>query len=198
MATSIVGLNALSYPSYFNPSIINASALNPVTSFPVPLISTVPMVPTISTITPGSLPNTVLAPILPSVFASQDVNNDRNLREQVTNYFFDKLLKNWLKYHFLELYQLVIVSNGTANLIKDMAQATTNTKNDATENSIKYTFLVDNYMTKKDIYTLISQFRKINGLNWWDIKHYADKVRSYIKHKVTKTIKKDIVRSTKS
>jgi len=199
MATSIVGISSLSsYPlSYVNPSVINASALTPSTSFVVPGISNIPMVPTVSTITSTSLSNTVLAPVLPSVISYQDVNADRNLIAQVTDYFFDKLLKNWLKYHFLELYQLVNVSNGTADLIKDMKEATTNIKNDPTENGIKYTFLVDNYMTKNDINKLLSQFRKINSLNWWDLKNYSDKVRHYILHKVTKCIKRDIIRNNK-
>jgi len=163
----------------------------------IPGFSNVPMVPTISAITSASLSNTYMTPLLPSVISYQDVNGDRNLRAQVTDYFFDKLLKNWLKYHFLELYHLVSINNGTATLIKDIKEATSNVKNDPTENGIKYTFLIDNYMTKNDIYKLLSQFRNMNNLNWWDLKHYSDKVRHYILHKVSKCITKDIIKTSK-
>ena len=82
------------------------------------------------------------------------------------------------------------------DLIKNISQAKTNLKNDPVENGIKYTFLVDNFMTKKNIYKLLSQFRKLNDLNWWDLKNYSHKVRQYIHYKVTKFIKKNINESS--
>ena len=192
MANLIVNPYSTMYPystmSYVNPTVINATALTPSTSFPV--ASVVPIVPTVT-----SLTNTIMAPLAPSVVSYQDVNADRNLRSEVTEYFFEKILKNWLKYHFLELYQMVVVSGGKANLIGDVTQIASNTKNDPTENAIKYEFIVDNFMTKNDVYKLLGQFRKINSLNWWDLKHYSDKVRHYIFHKVSKQMKKEVVRS---
>jgi hypothetical protein len=137
-----------------------------------------------------------MTPILPSVISYQDVNADRNLKTKVVETFFDKLLKNWLKYHYLELYQLVSVSNGTASLIKDISQAATNNKNDPTENGIKYTFLVENYINKNKLYKLLNKFRKFNNLNWWDLKYYSDKVRHYILHQVSRSIKRDITSTT--
>lgn len=196
MATPIISLNPLSPFPHISPSVISASALTPSTTIPVSLIPTVPTVPTIASIS-TSLSNTVMGPIYPSIISYQDVNSDHNLRRQVTEYFFDKLSKNWLKYHYLELYQLVNVNNGTASLIKDMSQAETNNKNIPAENSVKYTFIVDNYINKNDLYKLISRFRKMNNLNWWDLKKYSDKVRHYILHKISKAIKNDINKGTK-
>jgi len=172
------------YPYPYNPTIINASALTPNTTFPVPVVPTV-----------ASLTNTIMAPLAPSVVTYQDVNGDRHLRTEVTEHFFDKVLRNWLKYHYLELYQMVVVSNGKASLIKDIAQVTSNTKNDPSENAVKYEFIVDNYMTKNDVYRLLNKFRKINSLNWWDLKHYSDKVRHYILHRVSRQMKKEIIKA---
>ena len=95
----------MSYPYFNNP---NLNSYYPYSLQP----SVISLVPTISSVTPSLLTNTMFSPILPSVYSYQDINGDRNLRIQVTNYFFDKLLKNWLKYNFLDLYQLINVSNG--------------------------------------------------------------------------------------
>jgi hypothetical protein len=178
--TSIVGFNSYSYPSYVNPTVISASAFTPSTSYPVSYYSTVPTVPTISAITSASLANTIMGPFMPSVMPVQDVNADKSLRRQVTNYFFDKVSQNWLKYSYLELYNYVNVNNGEASLIKNIKDAETNTKNDPAENAIKYTFIVNNYITKNDVYKLLSNYRKKHHCNWWDLKKLSSGVKRYI------------------
>ena len=178
--TSIVGFNSFSYPSYVNPTIISASAYTPSTAFAVPLYSTIPTVPTISTITSTPLSNTIMGPLMPSIVPIQDVNADKHLRRQVTHYFFDKVLQNWLKYSYLELYCYFNVNNGKASLIKNIKDAETNTKNDPVENAIKYTFMVENYITKNDVYKLLSNYRKSHHCNWWDLKKLSSSIKRYI------------------
>ena len=166
------------------PTVVSASALTPSTAFPVSLVPTVASV----------LPN---YPYFPNVVAYQDVNADSNLRRQVTDMFFEKVLNNWMKYQFLDLYSMVSVSGGSAQLVKNLDQVKTNTKNDPAENSVKYEFLIDNFLTKNDVYNLLGKFRKMNNLNWWDLKHHSDKVRKYIHHKVRKYILRQIVEGKK-
>jgi hypothetical protein len=191
MTTSIVGINPLIYSQQYPLSnILSYPAISNHNVFSTSGISNIPT-------TSITLSNTIMPSILPNVVSYQNVNNDRNLRKQVTDYFFDKLLKNWLKYQFLELYQLVNINNGIVSLIKDISEVNTNTKTDPAENSIKYNFLIENYMRKKDIFKLLSKFRKLNNLNWWDLKHHSDKIRYYILYKVSKYIKKDIMKNNK-
>lgn len=92
---------------------------------------------------------------------------------------------------------MVVVSGGSAHLVKDVNQVKTNTKSDPTENAIKYEFIIDNFLTKNDVYNLLGKFRKLNNLNWWDLKQYSDKVRSFIHHKVRKYMVKQIVEGKK-
>jgi hypothetical protein len=176
-------------PYYYQPTqtVISASTLTPSTALAVPLV------PTISSVM-SNLPN---YPLFPNVFTYQDVNADSNLRRQVTDMFFEKILKNWMKYHYLDLYAMVTVSGGSAQLVKDINQVKTNIKSDPAENAIKYEFLIDNFLTKNDVYNLLGKFRKMNNLNWWDLKEHSDKVRSFIHHKVRKYMVKQIVEGKK-
>lgn len=179
------GNSTLTYPSLIYPTsqIISATALTP--------SSLIPSVPTISSLINLSsyMP---LQPIYPGVVSYPDVNANRELRQQVTDYFFDKVIRNWLKYHYLALYNLVTVSSGVASLIKDIKHIETNTRNDPSENAIKYEFIVDHFLTKNDVYVLLDKFRKLNRLNWWDLKHHSDKVRKFIEHKVKKYMLRQI------
>lgn len=177
-----------SYPSFPTSQIISATALTPSSLIP----PTFPSVPTVSSLINLSS-YAPLRPIYPSVISYPDVNSNRELRRQVTEYFFDKVIKNWLKYHYLSLYDLVVVSGGVASLIKDVKHIETSSKSVPSENAIKYEFIIDNFLTKNDVYTLLDKFRKINQLNWWDLKHHTDKVRKYIEHKVKKYMLSQIV-----
>jgi hypothetical protein len=127
-------------PYIYQPTqtVISASTLTPNTTLAVPLL------PTVASIMP-TLPN---YPLFPSVFTYQDVNADSNLRRQVTEMFFEKVLKNWMKYHYLDLYSMVTVSGKSAQLVTDVNQVKTNTKSDPVENSIKYEFIIDNFLLK--------------------------------------------------
>jgi hypothetical protein len=199
--TSIVCFNSFSYPlSYVNPTVISASAYTPSTTFAVPLYSTIPTVPTISTISTissASLANTIMSPIMPSILPVQDVNADKNLRRQVTNYFYDKVSQNWVKYSYLELYNYFTVNNGEVSLIKNIKDAETNTKNDPVENAIKYTFIVKNYITKNDVYKLLSNYRKEHRCNWWDLKKLSSSVKRYIFSNINEYILDEIASQSK-
>ncbi len=94
---------------------------------------------------------------------------------------------------------LVVVVDNKASLIKDISESETKTiqKNDPHENGIKYEYIVDNFITKKDVYVLLSKFRKLSQLNWWDLKKHSDKIRKFIQHKVSKYMKNEILSKKK-
>ena len=129
-------------PNVFNPFVI--SPVNPLNSLipnpliPNPLISLNPLIPR-----------------YPNVVAFQDVNNDRNLKAQVIAYFYTKIVNNWLRYHYLDLYQMFQISNGKAILSKNISD--TNTSKNDNENEIKLQYMIDNYLTKNDLLKLFYQ-----------------------------------------
>lgn len=174
-----------------NPSILFPSLISPTVN-PLSLTSSLtplsPIIPLVSTIA-STLPSSMISPSTLYPYAAMpalypDINSDKNLRKQVSEYFYNKVYNNWLKYQYLELYQMVSVKNGVASL-------TANTS-DKENNQIKYDFIVKNFLTKNDIYTLLEKFRKINNLNWWDLKKYTNQIRKFIQHKVTKYMKNEL------
>lgn len=189
--TNVNGTITTTYPPFIYPSstTISASVLTPSTMFPVPLVPTVAGLSSITT-------HPFVNPLIPSIVSYPDVNSNKELRRDITEYFFEKLVNNWLKYHYIELYHMLVVNGEQVSLIKDINLMTSNNKNDPKENALKYQFLLINYFPKNDVYKLLDKFRKVNGVNWWDIKHLSDDVRKFIQHKVTKYMKKQIMGPT--
>jgi hypothetical protein len=190
------------YP-FLYPSVttVSASALTPSTTFPVSTaiagINPFGTYPYNNPLSPYPYNNGLLYPfapnpLIPSVVTYPDVNANPELKRDIVEYFFEKIVNNWLKFHFTELYHLLVVNGDNVSLIKDINQASSNTKNDPKENNLKYQFLLINYFAKSDLAKLLAKFRKVNGVNWWDLKNISDDVRHFIKHKVTKYIKQEI------
>lgn len=170
-------------PQLMMPTTITANALTPNTQFFVPpIMTTLPGMTTLTT--PSSM-------VLPSTIIYPDVNNDRDLRHQVASYFMKKILGNWLKYHFLDVYPLISISGGSPKLISDIKQEESN--KDTKNNDLKYDFIVKEYINEHYITKLLNKYRKRNGVDWWDLKHFSDKIRKYIGTKLYKHIKHDIV-----
>jgi hypothetical protein len=189
-STSNNGMITSVYTPIIYPSstVISASALTPSSMVPISLVPTVASLTNFSAITTHPLINT----LIPSVVTYPDVNSNKNLTSEITEYFFEKLVNNWLKYQYIELYHMLQVNGDQVSLIKSLDQMATNTKSDPKENALKYQFLLINYFPKSDVQRLLNKFRKHKGVNWWDIKHMSDDVRKFIQHKVTKYIQKQI------
>ena len=182
-------LSTVTVPSVLNQTVISASAMP---SLPA-ITSTIPVtlfsVPTVASIIG---PNPSILSLIPSVVAYPDLNQDKNLRREIIDYIYDKVINNWLKYYYLGLYKLFVVENGKVNLVKTFEAADKNNKIDNTENMKKYEFMLSNYFDKKDVSRLLDRFRKKHGINWWDIKKRSDKFRSYLENKVLRYIYKQI------
>lgn len=174
----LITTSTIPMPTIVSTPILQPSLLNPI----MPQLLS-PMTPQL--LSPMMQP--AFIPVYPNTVSYQDVNNDRNLKAQVVEYFYNKILKNWLKFHYTDLFHLLTVSDGKVVLTKNVNDTENNIKN----NDIKYEYLVDNFFRKKDILQLLSKFRKINSLNWWDLKQHSDKVRMYVHHKVKQYMKQD-------
>jgi hypothetical protein len=201
---SINGTVTTSYTPLIYPSntTISASALTPSSAYPVPLVPTVATVATnglglglglgLNGLAPLST-HPYFNPLIPSVVTYPDVNSNADLRREITEYFFEKIVNNWLKYHYVKMYHMLTVNGDNVSLVKSIDQIASNNKNDPKENAIKYQFLLINYFAKNDVYKLLDKFRKTNRVNWWNIKHMSDDVRKFIQHKVMKYMKKQIM-----
>jgi hypothetical protein len=155
------------------------------------LISPTAITPNPLFVTPNLLyPRTVPLMQLPSIVSYPNLNTDSDLRRKVTEYFYDKLKSNWMKYHFLDLYQMIHVKDNTASLISNLSNLESEEKEKHA--NIKLQFLLNNYLSKNDLYMLLKKFVKINQLNWWDLKKHSDKVKLFIHHKISKYIKQEI------
>lgn len=182
-------LSTVTVPTILNQTVITASA---VPSLPT-VTSTIPItlysVPTVASVI-GT--NPIALSLIPSVVAYPDLNQDKTLRREVTDYIYDKVINNWLKYYYLGLYKLFVVENGKVSLVKTFEAADKNSKTDNTENMKKYEFMLNHYFDRKDVSRLLDKFRKKHGINWWDIKKRSDKFRSYLEDKVLRYIYKQI------
>jgi hypothetical protein len=139
-------------------------------------------------------PTTTVYPVNPLYPTNvyPDVNSDKHLRKQTTEYFTNKIRNTWLKYNYLEIYDFVKVDGQTVTLISNMSELENNRKSVQTSPNLKHDYIVRNYLRRSDIYVLLEKFRKINDINWWDIKKHSDKFRKFVQYKLTKYIKANI------
>ena len=168
-----------SYPIY-QPTVttVAASAVSP-----FPYIATVPTVQTVY-----SVNNYLPTPLYPSVITYPDVNANRQLRNNVIDYFYNKIVGNWLKYQYVDLYKLLEVTNGTVSFIKSMNNLNSSDK----DINAKYDFMLRNYLNRETVSKLLDKFRRKNNINWWNIKDHTDVVRKYIKSKLEKFMKSQV------
>jgi hypothetical protein len=174
-------------------------------SINVPLQSNlvIPYIPTVSSVMNigANIPNSILSgyvmpqsiPLYPSVISYPDVNTNSDLRREVTEFFYNKVINNWLKYSYIDLYQMFIIKGDKVEIIHAIDDMKTNTKSSADDNMKKYKYMVANIISKNDVYKLLEKFRKINNINWWDIKKYADKFKKFVEVKMVKYITNTIL-----
>lgn len=169
------------------PTVISASTYSP-----LPYQTVIPIVNTVGSVFNYPINYPVINPIYPSIVTYPDVNGNKHLRKQITEYFTEKIRNNWLKYHYLEIYGFVKVEGQSAKLISNLSEFDSNAKNSQSDSTIKHHFIIHNYLKQNDIYVLLEKFRKLNDLNWWDIKKHSDKFRKFVQYKLTKYIKAQI------
>ena len=118
-----------------------------------------------------------------------DVNNDPNLRNQMTAYFFEEFIY-WLakneRYYKLLSYLSVKGGNVVNEYDKD-------NKPEHKELKLKY-FI--NTFNKYDISELLENFCRENRVNWWDLKKDGVKgpLKNYIYSKIKSFLKKKLAR----
>ena len=154
-------------------TLVSPMALNPIA--PAPLIN----------------PYYVASNALPGPYvAYNNVNNDPNLRKETVSFFWHKVLR-WVKYSssYTDLYTYIVLKDNKVLIARD-----NNPKNNETEHIMKYEFIIDEIIEKKDLYKILDKFCKINSVNWWDLKKdgVADKVKIYIHYRIKDYLKQNL------
>lgn len=116
------------------------------------------------------------------------VNDDPNLRKQITEYFYNKIVKSWSLYHYKNLLDLIVIENNKPTLIKNLNNIDKNVNNNEEKNK----YLLSKYLTKKILYELLKEFVVKQNLNWWDVKLNQYELRTFIHKKVKKMMEKNI------
>ena len=118
-----------------------------------------------------------------------DVNNDPNLRNQMTKYFYEEFVY-WLAMNdrYKKILTLLTVKDGKVINMNDNEN-----KPEHIELKIKY---IISQIDDSDMYELIGKFCKENRVNWWDLKKEGIKgpLKNYIYSYIKSYFKKKISR----
>ena len=112
----------------------------------------------------------------PNIVSYPDINNDIEMRRKIVNYFYNVINDSWITYYFSNLLKYFIIENNEIKLIKSL----NNLSDIKDNNSLKKNYILNKYLKKSNIERLINRFRKINDINWWEVKKYQDKFAKYI------------------
>ena len=126
-------------------------------------------------VSPVLLPPPILVQY-PNIVSYPDINNDIDMRRKIINYFYNIINDSWITYYFSSLFVYLIVENNEIKLIKSL----NNLSDIRDNNSLKKNYIFNKYLKKSNIERLINRFRKINDINWWEVKKYQDKFAKYI------------------
>lgn len=141
-------------------------------------------------VNPGNAPFYMLDNLVfRSNIAVPNVNNDPNLRRNMVRYYWSKL-KTWLTESstYKKLYKYMYVVEG--NKVKlGIDQKPESKANDI----IKYDYIINDIINKKDLYNILDKFCKINNVNYWDLQeiNVKNKLKKYIYVKIKHVLMKN-------
>jgi hypothetical protein len=111
----------------------------------------------------------------PNVVVYTDINNDIEMRRKIVKYFYDIINDSWITYYFSDLFKYFIIENNNVKLVKSL-----NNLSNKDTNSLIKNYILNKYFKRNNIEKLINKFRKINDINWWEVKKYQDKFSKFI------------------
>ena len=151
---------------------------------------TVPAIPA-ATITrskdpfiPTLISGTTYTPIISAGVRYQNLNNDPELKQKMTSYFYNKLYDQWIfsDFHFM-LDNIKVRGEGQISVTKSSSPTTANNM------YIKVDFLKNRVMTRETIYRLLHQYVYKSKTNWYDLKRNKQYVKNLIRHKLAKSLR---------
>lgn len=128
----------------------------------------------------------------PLITMYEDIENDTQIIERLTKYFYYKTLDKWLYNEMVDVLNYFKINNGKVTLIDNLDKyKLTNIDSDNNEtanNKIKY--IEDNILSEKMMNEIINKFINENGLTWTRILKKQYSLRKYIEEKLVQLIQK--------
>ena len=116
-----------------------------------------------------------------------DINEDNELQQRTSKYFYEKLMNRWLHGSFESLLNYFTVKGSKVRLVTKVKDAAKNTPNEKDRDTI-IEYISRNVMTKYNIRSFLKKFVAKSGLNWYDLESNT----KIVKKSLFKRMKKDI------
>jgi hypothetical protein len=146
-------------------------------------------------LSPGFL-SPMVTPKLPSHL---DVNQNPNVRFKVSNHYYYTVLDKWLwDDNMNDILNFLKVTGDKVDVLSSMKEYNENNiKKDTqktTEQKVK--FIEKNILSVDNVYKLLKEFAAETGIDWVDmseqVKFVRDKIKHYLRKKLTKLIEKKL------
>jgi hypothetical protein len=124
-----------------------------------------------------------------------NLNNNSEIKSQITRTFWYKVLDKWLYDDLLDILAYITVdSSGKVDLIKNIADyKSSSTDSDTLETIEKKTDFIERYFLREDeMYQILKRLVQETGINWIDLVKNSYYVKASVKHYLKKKIKKAI------
>ena len=136
-----------------------------------------PFIPTI-------VSGTTYSPVINSSIRFQNLNNDPELKQKMTTYFYNKLYDQWIysDFHFM-LDNIRVKGRGKISVNKSTSKTT------STNMYTKVEFLENRVMTRETVYRLLHQYVYKSSTNWFDLKKNKQYIKNLLRHKLAKSLR---------
>jgi hypothetical protein len=128
----------------------------------------------------------------PNVVVYPDVNNDYEMRRKIAKYFYEIINESWITYYFSSLFKYFVIENNNVKLVKSLDNLSNKDSNLMIKN-----YILNKYFKRTNVEKLINKFRKINNINWWEVKKHQDKFAKFILSKLKSHLESKIFNNKK-
>ena len=150
----------------------------------------VPVVPAATVTTsrdpfiPTVISGTTYTPVIGAGVRFQNLNNDPELKQKMTSYFYNKLYDQWIfsDFHFTLDY-IKVRGNGQFSVTKSVS------KTNESNMYQKIDFLKNRIMSRETIYRLLHHYVYKSNTNWYDLKKNKQYVKNLLRHKLSKALR---------
>lgn len=122
------------------------------------------------------------SPLVATTVSYPDVNSDIELHDKITNRFYKKLYKNWLKDDLLGVLDFLKVSGKSVKTVKSKSK----TKGRDIDKKIKF---LSQIFTRSELRHFLKKFVRKSNYKWWDLEEKLYLVKKTLKKYLIKMIK---------
>ena len=126
-----------------------------------------------------------IAPIL-------NIDDNADLRDKMTKYFYEKTFNNWLYGDLNDVLQYLVIKGNKVVLVSSSGERDKNTKDTIESMDKKIDFIIENVFTKYDMKSFLKKFVLKSGVRWIDLKIHKDGVKDAIYKKIKYELKRKV------